>query len=337
MDLHGPVPIRFEWNDRETLMHLGDHAAHWANYLGELVRELPMHYLSWRQVPTERKAGVLIKIGTRFDLKPHIESERWPKIYTGIQQHLQKIYNGNKLPFGMIPRTLPGVLKIAKTGQRARSYAGMDPDGELRYSRVPVADPDLLPDTYCWRGGDVEATGSMLQHRDGCALHRIGDHSHCSKGQALRASSWCWSDDKMSQVLTQLESLPEFGSGSGCEDDEPGDDEDGDENEEKLLRLVKLHGERKWAHIAEQMIDRAGKQCRERWHNHLRPDIKKDIWSEDEERLLVEVHRKVGNKWAEIAKLIPGRTDNSIKNHWNTTKRRQISRRCDSPVGWVSA
>ncbi|GKD35168.1 hypothetical protein Tco_1250677 [Tanacetum coccineum] len=92
MDLHGPIPIQLEWNDREPLMHLDDHAAHWANYLGELVRELPMHYLSWRQVPTERKAGFL----TRFDLKRHIESERWPKIYTGIQHHLQKIYNGNK-------------------------------------------------------------------------------------------------------------------------------------------------------------------------------------------------------------------------------------------------
>ncbi|GKD26307.1 hypothetical protein Tco_1232521, partial [Tanacetum coccineum] len=92
----GLVPIRFEWNDRETLMPLDDHAAHWANYLGELVRELPMHYPSWRQVSAERKAGVLAKIGNQFDLKPHMESERWTKIHTGIQQHLQKIYNGNK-------------------------------------------------------------------------------------------------------------------------------------------------------------------------------------------------------------------------------------------------
>ncbi|GJW10121.1 hypothetical protein Tco_1575948 [Tanacetum coccineum] len=95
-DKSGPVPTRFKVDDRETLMPLGDHAAHWANYLRELVRELPLHYPSWRQMPLERKAGVVAKIGTQFDLRPHMESDRWPQIYAGIQQHLQKIYNGKK-------------------------------------------------------------------------------------------------------------------------------------------------------------------------------------------------------------------------------------------------
>nr|GEZ18742.1 hypothetical protein [Tanacetum cinerariifolium] len=89
-DKSGLVPIRFEIDDRETLMPLGDQATHWANYLRELVREFPLHYPSWRQMTPEQKAG------TQFDLRPYMESDRWPKIYTGIQQHLQKIYNGKK-------------------------------------------------------------------------------------------------------------------------------------------------------------------------------------------------------------------------------------------------
>ncbi|GAA5885688.1 hypothetical protein JCM16303_003115 [Sporobolomyces ruberrimus] len=101
--------------------------------------------------------------------------------------------------------------------------------------------------------------------------------------------------------------------------------------EDNVLRsLVHKYGCEKWVLIANDLGTRSGKQCRERWHNHLNPSINKSEWTAEEDALIKELYSKIGSRWAEMAKYLPGRPDNAIKNHWNASQVREKRARAKS-------
>ncbi|KAK3137241.1 hypothetical protein QOZ80_5BG0449660 [Eleusine coracana subsp. coracana] len=96
------------------------------------------------------------------------------------------------------------------------------------------------------------------------------------------------------------------------------------EEDEIIIQMVNKLGPKKWSTIAQALPGRIGKQCRERWHNHLNPGINKEAWTQEEEIRLIHAHQTYGNKWAELTKFLPGRTDNAIKNHWHSSVKKKI-------------
>lgn len=105
------------------------------------------------------------------------------------------------------------------------------------------------------------------------------------------------------------------------------------EEDERLIAYIRAHGEGCWRSLPKAAgLLRCGKSCRLRWINYLRPDLKRGNFTEEEDELIIKLHSLLGNKWSLIAGRLPGRTDNEIKNYWNTHIRRKLLNRGIDPV-----
>ncbi|KAL4284125.1 hypothetical protein GQ457_16G031280 [Hibiscus cannabinus] len=106
-----------------------------------------------------------------------------------------------------------------------------------------------------------------------------------------------------------------------------------EEEDAKILAYVSKHGTGNWTAVPKKAgLRRCGKSCRLRWTNYLRPDLKRESFTPQEEELIILLHAAIGSRWSIIAQQLPGRTDNDVKNYWNTKLKKKLSEMGIDPV-----
>ncbi|GKB76075.1 hypothetical protein Tco_0942970 [Tanacetum coccineum] len=203
-DKLGPQPIWFKWKDNGTMLPLGEHSSYWANLLGEIVREFPMHFGSWRSIPPERKAGVLEKIGVK---NPDDETYDMEAIRSRRPGNISVKDWDEQIRFWSDPKNM------ARCAQNARNRA---------------------KSMIVCRQGTRTLAALRDRQEEMMRLQGLGtytDDQIMAMNQIDMITKAMSSDDRYSQLFTQLQSQHESGSGA-AEDDESGDDEDADEDKE---------------------------------------------------------------------------------------------------------
>nr|GEZ89031.1 hypothetical protein [Tanacetum cinerariifolium] len=253
-DPKGPVPIRFEVCDKQTLMPLGEHVAHWSSYIGEVIRGVPLYHPSWLKVPKERKAALIADIRTQFDLKPHMESPDWTEIHVGIQQHLQKAYNTNKAAFKAqhwVIDPMTGIYNVEKI-RRARPH-DITADEWDKYIQFWN---DLRNIARAAQNRQNRAKSTVISRQGSRSLARLRDEmaelttqeypslidtffvAHTVNGEFFQDEDRCIYEEMRRLEATgtytddEINRLARGGGSGGCGDDEENADDQDDEDED---------------------------------------------------------------------------------------------------------
>lgn len=146
-----------------------------------------------------------------------------------------------------------------------------------------------------WSKEDDELLFSLVKKTDSINWHQIASNFPNKSTQQVT--------ERWEKVLD-----PDLVKGSWTRDED-----------ETIINFVRDNGCKNWTRLSSLLPGRIGKQCRERWRNHLDPSIVHTNWTEEEDILLFKLHSQYGNRWVKISSMMPGRSDNSIKNRWNST------------------